>query len=62
MMQAGQPIDERLYRNSIDCFRKVFVNEGMRGFFLGIGPNIIRSFGGAVLLVGYDVFKGMIGV
>jgi solute carrier family 25 (adenine nucleotide translocator) protein 4/5/6/31 len=62
MMQAGQPSDERLYRNSIDCFRKVFVNEGMQGFFLGIGPNIIRSFGGAVLLVGYDVFKGMIGV
>jgi len=62
MMQAGQPMDERLYRNSIDCFRKVFANEGMSGFFLGIGPNIIRSFGGALLLVGYDVFKGMIGV
>ena len=62
MMQAGQPLDERLYRNSFDCFRKVFVNEGMQGFFLGIGPNIIRSFGGAVLLVGYDVFKGVIGV
>lgn len=62
MMQAGQPLNERLYRNSFDCFRKVFVNEGMQGFFLGIGPNIIRSFGGAVLLVGYDVFKGVIGV
>jgi len=61
MMQAGLPSNvERKYNGSMDCFRKVAKQEGMRGFYLGIGPNVIRSFGGALLLVGYDVFKGML--
>jgi solute carrier family 25 (adenine nucleotide translocator) protein 4/5/6/31 len=60
MMQAGKSIDVKLYRNSLDCFRIVWKTEGMRGFFLGIGPNIVRSFGGAILLVAYDSFKDMI--
>jgi len=54
------PMDQRRYKNSIDCFRKVWKVEGVRGFYLGIGPNLVRSFGGSLLLVGYDVFKGMI--
>mmetsp|Transcript_26538 Transcript_26538/g.32113 ORF Transcript_26538/g.32113 Transcript_26538/m.32113 type:complete len:398 (-) Transcript_26538:156-1349(-) len=59
MMQAGQTMEMRQYKNSIDCFKKVWASEGMKGFYLGIGPNILRSFGGALLLVAYDVFKGM---
>lgn len=57
MMQAGLPIDKRQYRNSIHCFRKVIDTEGARGFYLGIAPNLVRSFGAAILLVTYDVFK-----
>ena len=57
MMQAGVPKEERLYRNSFDCFRKVVVTEGARGFYLGLGPNLLRSFGAALLLVSYDVLK-----
>lgn len=51
MMQAGQPGDRRLYSNSLHAFRRIFVEEGIRGFYLGIGPNLVRSFGGALLLV-----------
>lgn len=57
MMQAGIPKEKRLYRNSFDCFRKVISTEGVRGFYLGIGPNLIRSFGAALLLVSYDTLK-----
>jgi len=57
MMQAGLPKEERLYVNSFDCFRKVIATEGARGFYLGMGPNLVRSFGAALLLVSYDVFK-----
>ena len=32
-------------------------SEGMRGFYLGLGPNLVRSFGAALLLVSYDVFR-----
>jgi solute carrier family 25 (adenine nucleotide translocator) protein 4/5/6/31 len=60
MMQAGQPGDARLYSNSIHAFQRIFLEEGVRGFYLGIGPNLMRSFGGALLLVAYDVFKGMV--
>jgi len=58
MMQAGQDPTERLYRNSVHAFRRIFVEEGWRGFYFGIGPNVMRSFGGAMLLVSYDAFKG----
>lgn len=52
MMQAGAT--HRLYRNSIHCAILIFQKEGMRGFYLGIGPNLVRSVGTALLLVGYD--------
>jgi solute carrier family 25 (adenine nucleotide translocator) protein 4/5/6/31 len=57
MMQAGIPENDRKYRGSIDCFRVVFKQEGIRGFFLGIGPNLVRSIGGALMLVAYDLIK-----
>lgn len=57
MMQAGVPNEERPYRNSFECVRVVLRNEGLRGFYLGLGPNLVRSIGGAILLVGYDMFK-----
>ncbi|MGH3054245.1 MAG: MC/SLC25 family protein [Gaiellaceae bacterium] len=63
MMQSGwMPHEQhrKKYRGAVHCFRKVFAEEGLRGFYLGLGPNMIRSLDGAVLLVGYDVFKGMI--
>lgn len=60
MMQAGVPRDERQYRNSIHCVRAILRKEGIRGFFLGLGPNIVRSIGGALLLVGYDSFRTLL--
>eukprot|EP00581_Thalassiosira_minuscula_P027992 CAMPEP_0183750338 /NCGR_PEP_ID=MMETSP0739-20130205/1007_1 /TAXON_ID=385413 /ORGANISM="Thalassiosira miniscula, Strain CCMP1093" /LENGTH=402 /DNA_ID=CAMNT_0025986337 /DNA_START=1 /DNA_END=1209 /DNA_ORIENTATION=+ len=57
MMQAGLRREERLYKNSFDCFCKVVATEGAQGFYLGLGPNLVRSFGAALLLVSYDVFK-----
>ena len=59
MMQAGQPLEQRLYWNLIHAFWRIQMEEGIRGFYLGIGPNLLRSFGGALLLVSYDVFEGM---
>jgi solute carrier family 25 (mitochondrial adenine nucleotide translocator), member 4/5/6/31 len=54
MMQAGVSINDRLYINSIYCARIVWSTEGLRGFYLGLGPNLVRSIGGAIVLVGYD--------
>jgi solute carrier family 25 (adenine nucleotide translocator) protein 4/5/6/31 len=57
MMQAGKAEDLRKYRGSIHCFRLVWAQEGLRGFYLGLAPNLVRSIGGAVMLVAYDMFK-----
>jgi len=54
MMQAG---GQRLYRNSLHAFHKIFNKEGIQGFYLGLGPNIMRSVGGASLLVSYDAVR-----
>lgn len=60
MMQAGNVQENRLYSNSMHAFRRIWIEEGIRGFYLGIRPNLVRSFGGALLLVAYDTFKGMV--
>ena len=60
MMQAGLSNEERKYRNSFQCVRTVWTKQGIRGFFLGIGPNLVRSVGGALLLVAYDSFRSML--
>jgi solute carrier family 25 (adenine nucleotide translocator) protein 4/5/6/31 len=60
MMQAGLSESQRVYRNSFDCIRIVLQQEGMRGFYLGLGPNLFRSVGGALLLVAYDGFKAIL--
>jgi solute carrier family 25 (adenine nucleotide translocator) protein 4/5/6/31 len=57
MMQAGKATNERMYSNSMDCARLLWKQDGLRGFYFGLGPNLIRSIGGALALVAYDGFK-----
>jgi solute carrier family 25 (adenine nucleotide translocator) protein 4/5/6/31 len=58
MMQAGKK--EQLYKNTADCWAKIFAAEGMNGFFKGATANIIRGSGGAIVLVMYDEIQKMI--
>jgi len=60
MMQAGQPYEQRKFRNSLHCIRSIWRLEGIRGFYLGLGPNILRSVSGALLLVGYDRIRTLL--
>ena len=60
MMQAGKPQESRLYRGSIHCIQQVWSQEGLRGFYLGLTPNLVRSVGGALMLVVYDSLKTII--
>ena len=57
MMEAGKKESERTYLNTLHCFRRVWVEEGYRGFYLGLGPNMVRCIGSALVLVFYDEFK-----
>jgi solute carrier family 25 (adenine nucleotide translocator) protein 4/5/6/31 len=58
MMQSSAK--ERRYKNAFDCFRQIYVQEGFRGYYLGIGTNLVRSFGAALLLVTYDLVKSLL--
>lgn len=41
--QRGNVVGQLLYKNSLDCVQKVFRNEGVRGFYRGLGPQLIVS-------------------
>jgi solute carrier family 25 (adenine nucleotide translocator) protein 4/5/6/31 len=60
MMQAGRK--DKLYFGTLDCWRKILVNEGPSAFFKGALSNALRGSGGAIVLVLYDQFQKMIGL
>ncbi|KAJ2157791.1 mitochondrial aspartate-glutamate transporter agc1 [Coemansia sp. RSA 552] len=39
--QRAAVVGEMMYKNSIDCFRKVIRNEGILGLYRGLGPQLI---------------------
>jgi solute carrier family 25 (mitochondrial adenine nucleotide translocator), member 4/5/6/31 len=64
MMQAGiQPESDRLYNNGRQCIRYLFAHsyqQGVHSLYRGLGPNLVRSIGSAMLLVLYDSVKAML--
>lgn len=57
MMQSGRKGADVMYKNTIDCWRKVAAQEGMSAFFKGAFSNVLRGTGGALVLVLYDEMK-----
>ncbi|KAI0123020.1 mitochondrial carrier domain-containing protein [Xylariales sp. AK1849] len=39
--QRGANPGQRLYKNSIDCFKKVIANEGVKGLYSGVLPQLV---------------------
>lgn len=39
--QRSKVVGQLMYRNSLDCFRKVIKNEGFKGLYSGLGPQLI---------------------
>lgn len=55
---AGEP---RRYNGSIDAYRKIVLEEGVKGLYSGLGANIIRnSVMNAAELASYDQIKSSI--
>merc|ERR1712142_256872 len=52
MMMSGEK--EKMYKGTMDCWRKILKDEGPRAFFKGNFTNVLRSIGCALVLVGYD--------
>ncbi|KAI3707231.1 hypothetical protein L6452_25562 [Arctium lappa] len=55
MMQSGS--EDRMYRSTLDCWKKIYREGGMGSFYRGVVSNIFRSTGAAAILVLYDEVK-----
>jgi len=44
------------YKNSFDCIRKLYRDEGIKGYFRGNASNCMRSISGASCLILFDEF------
>jgi len=60
-MQAEKPKEQWLYSGTADCAVKIIKDEGMGAMFKGFAANVLRTLGGALVLVGYDEIKRIIG-
>jgi len=61
-MQSEKPKEQWLYKGTLDCSIKIIKDEGVSAMFKGFGANVLRTLGGALVLVGYDEIKRIIGV
>jgi len=57
MLQSEKPVSQRLYKGSLDCFFQVLKNEGTRGMYKGMVPELFRGVGGSLVIVAYDRIK-----
>ena len=49
------------YSGSIDCYRQIFQEGGVKGLWVGWGPNVMRnSIINAAELASYDQYKQMV--
>lgn len=53
--QRSTVVGQLLYKNSMDCVRKVFHNEGFLGFYRGLGPQLIVSRVGGGMVEGLTI-------
>jgi len=61
-MQSEKPKEKWMYKNTMDCFRKISKDEGMSAFFKGAGANALRTVGSAMVLVLYDQIQGLLAI
>jgi len=53
----------RWYKGTMDCFKKIAAEEGMAaGLYKGFIANVVRSVGGALVLLFYDRAATMLGL
>lgn len=62
MLESEKPVSERNYKGSWDCFKKVLTNEGTKGMYKGMVPELFRGVGGSLVVVAYDRIKMIFGI
>lgn len=57
MLMLQSTRKEVMYNGIVDCCRKVYAKEGLKGFWKGNVSNMMRSVGSSLCLVLYDEFQ-----
>lgn len=60
-MQSEKARKDWIYEGTLDCFRKIVRDEGVRALFKGAGANALRTVGAAWVLVGYGEIMTLMG-
>lgn len=60
MMQSGRAAEDIMYTGTMDCFKKIYAQEGGKAFFKGSLSNVIRGTGGALVLVFYSKIEAIL--
>jgi len=61
MMTSGKTGADRMYNGTMDCFAKIYKDEGGKAFFKGCLSNVLRGTGGALVLVFNDKIQAFLG-
>merc|ERR1711907_246421 len=62
-MQSEKPAEEHIYKGTMHCFQKIAADEGLvKGLYKGFIANVVRSVGGALVLVLYERSKMYLGL
>lgn len=61
MMTSGKTGADRMYTGTMDCFSKIYKDEGGKAFFKGCLSNVLRGTGGALVLVFNDKIQAYLG-
>jgi len=59
-MQSDKPVEEQIYKGTVDCAIKIFKEEGAGGMYKGALANIFRGVGASLVLVLYGEIKLML--
>jgi len=62
MLESEKPVSSRIYKGSWDCFVQVSKNEGVKGMYKGMIPELFRGVGGSLVIVIYDRIKLIFGI
>lgn len=50
MLQIGKKPEDKKYKVAVDCYKTIAKEEGMKSFFRGALPNMLRGLGGIVVM------------
>jgi len=57
MMQSARELESKDYLNARQAYKKIYYQEGVKGFYAGATANIIRGLSGSLCLVLFDEFN-----